>query len=206
MLFWFEITCETRCRFLIAEGSNKSLREAEEVLEKYEIKNVAHRNNLHLIDIFTLQAILFYKQDKIEKAFMTLEKALILAEPSEFILPFLELGNLMVNLINMLPKRISHKTNIENALHCIKTARKSINRDLKDQGSEIVLSHNVISFTPREMAVLKYVSIGMRNKEIAAALFVSDDTVKKHLYNMFQKLSVKNRLSLVSKAAELGLI
>lgn len=206
VLFWFEITCETRCRFLIAEGSNKNLREAEKLLEKYEIKNVAHQNKLHLIDIFSLQAILFYKQNKIEKAFMILEKALILAEPSEFILPFIELGNVMANLINMLPKKIKRKTNIENVLHSIKVARKSLNHDLEGQESEIVLSHNLNSFTPRELAVLKYVSLGMRNKEIAAALFVSDDTVKKHLYNMFQKLSVKNRLSLVSKAGELGLI
>jgi DNA-binding NarL/FixJ family response regulator len=54
--------------------------------------------------------------------------------------------------------------------------------------------------------VLEYVANGLRNKEIALKLFISDDTVKKHLYNMFQKLSVKNRFGLVSKARELGLI
>jgi DNA-binding NarL/FixJ family response regulator len=69
-----------------------------------------------------------------------------------------------------------------------------------------MLNYNLKLFTPRELVVLQYLSNGMRNKEIATALFVSDDTIKKHLYNMFQKLSVKNRLSLVSKARELGLI
>jgi len=206
VLFWFEITCETRCRLLIAEGSNRNLREAEKLLRKYEIKNDTNRNSLHLINILALQAILYYKQDKIEKAFTTLEKSLTLADASEFILPFLELGPVMAYLIKMLPNKVKQKTNIENVLHIIMIASRSISQNLKVQESQKELNHNIKSFTPRELSVLKYVSSGMRNKEIAAKLFVSDDTVKKHLYNMFQKLSVKNRLSLVSKARELGLI
>ena len=91
-------------------------------------------------------------------------------------------------------------------LNSIEAASRSVDHDLKDRKRGTALTHNLKSFTPRELAVLKYVSRGMRNKEIATVLFVSDDTVKKHLYNMFQKLSVKNRLSLVSKARELELI
>ncbi len=205
-LFWFEITCATRCRLLIADGSNKNLKEAETLLAKLEEKNVKLQNSLHLIDILALQAILYYKQNKFEKAFKTLENSLALAESSEFVMPFLELGSDMTNLINTLPKKIKRKTNIENILNCIEVVKKSIKHDLKDGKAEMEITDNVKSFTPRELAVLKYVSKGMRNKEIADLLFVSDDTVKKHLYNMFQKLSVQNRLSLVSKAGELGLI
>ena len=112
----------------------------------------------------------------------------------------------MTSLIKLLPSKIKQKSSIENILNRIKDAGKSIHQELERKEGGIAPQHDSKSLTPRELAVLEYLSSGMRNKEIALALFVSDDTVKKHLYNMFQKLSVKNRLSLVSKARELGLI
>ena len=112
----------------------------------------------------------------------------------------------MKSLITLLPKKIKQKNNIEKILNRIDSVRMEGNYDLKNHKSVGGGNSKTMSFTPRELAVLKYLSSGMRNKEIANSLFVSDDTVKKHLYNMFQKLSVKNRLSLVSKAKELGII
>ena len=205
-LFWFEITCLTQCRMLIANGSSKDLREAEELLKKFEIKSKAHQNTLHLIDIFALKAGLYYKQERIDKAVILLEKSLAMAESSEFVFPFIELGAIMKSLITLLPKKIKQKNNIEKILNRIDSVRMEGNYDLKNHKSVGGGNSKTMSFTPRELAVLKYLSSGMRNKEIANSLFVSDDTVKKHLYNMFQKLSVKNRLSLVSKAKELGII
>jgi DNA-binding NarL/FixJ family response regulator len=52
--------------------------------------------------------------------------------------------------------------------------------------------------------VLEHVNKGFTNKEIASNLFRSEETIKKHIYNMFQKLNVKNRTSLLSKVKELG--
>ncbi|MBN1939007.1 MAG: helix-turn-helix transcriptional regulator [Candidatus Aminicenantes bacterium] len=48
----------------------------------------------------------------------------------------------------------------------------------------------------RETQILASVMRGRLNKEIAAELFVSPDTVKKHLYNIFKKTSVRSRLQL----------
>ena len=47
---------------------------------------------------------------------------------------------------------------------------------------------------------------GLRNQEIASKLFNSEKTIKAHIYNMFQKMNVKNRLSLVTKAKEEGIL
>ncbi|WP_297708079.1 LuxR C-terminal-related transcriptional regulator [uncultured Eudoraea sp.] len=58
----------------------------------------------------------------------------------------------------------------------------------------------------REKEVLELVAQGLRNKEIADKLFISTDTIKKHLYNSFQKLHVSTRLKLVHKAKQLGLL
>jgi len=58
----------------------------------------------------------------------------------------------------------------------------------------------------REIEILEYVAEGLRNKEIATKTFVSSETVKKHLYNISKKLDVSNRINLVAKAKELGVI
>ena len=54
--------------------------------------------------------------------------------------------------------------------------------------------------TPREAEVLALVSKGASNKEIATALFVSENTVKTHMRNMMDKLHLANR----SQAAAYG--
>lgn len=58
----------------------------------------------------------------------------------------------------------------------------------------------------RELEVLEHVAQGNSNKEIAETLFVSENTIKKHLGNIFAKLEVSRRTQAVSRARELGVI
>ncbi len=60
--------------------------------------------------------------------------------------------------------------------------------------------------TTRELEVLRLLARGLRNKEIAARLFVSERTVNFHLANIYQKLNVSGRTEALSKALEQGLI
>lgn len=62
------------------------------------------------------------------------------------------------------------------------------------------------ALTPREQEVLRLLARGLRNKEIAARLFVSERTVNFHLANIYQKLNVSGRTEALSKALEQGLI
>ncbi|MCP2239867.1 DNA-binding NarL/FixJ family response regulator [Thermoanaerobacterium thermosaccharolyticum] len=47
--------------------------------------------------------------------------------------------------------------------------------------------------TDREMQILSLIAEGYSNKEIADKLFLSEKTVKNHVYNIFRKLDVKDR-------------
>ncbi|MEO8257486.1 MAG: response regulator transcription factor [Acidobacteriota bacterium] len=58
----------------------------------------------------------------------------------------------------------------------------------------------------REGQVLALVAEGMRNKEIAAALGISGDTVGMHVKNMYIKLDVHDRTAAVAKAIRRGII
>lgn len=58
--------------------------------------------------------------------------------------------------------------------------------------------------TPREMELLLLAAGGLRNREIANQLFISEGTVKVHLHKIFDKLQVKNRVGLSLLAREYG--
>ena len=58
----------------------------------------------------------------------------------------------------------------------------------------------------RELDALKLIAKDLSNQEIADKLFISLNTVKTHLKNVFLKLEVDNRSKAVDKAKELGII
>jgi DNA-binding NarL/FixJ family response regulator len=58
----------------------------------------------------------------------------------------------------------------------------------------------------RERQILKLVSSGASNKEIANALIITEGTVKNHLTNILGKLGVRDRTQAALKAKELGLL
>lgn len=55
-----------------------------------------------------------------------------------------------------------------------------------------------IPLTEREYEILNELRYGASNIDIARALFISENTVRTHLYNIFRKLNVKNRTQAVS--------
>jgi len=59
------------------------------------------------------------------------------------------------------------------------------------------------SLTPRERELIDLVRQGLRNRDIAAELGVTEGTVKVYLHGIFEKLGVDNRTELAMRAAEL---
>ncbi len=51
----------------------------------------------------------------------------------------------------------------------------------------------------REQEILNYLAKGYRYKEIAAMLFVSIETVRKHIHNIYEKLQVNSRTDALNK-------
>lgn len=60
--------------------------------------------------------------------------------------------------------------------------------------------------TPREKEILLEVARGLTNRDVAAALGVSEHTVKNHLKNILQKLHLGNRVQLTRYAYEQGIV
>lgn len=63
-----------------------------------------------------------------------------------------------------------------------------------------------LGITPRELEILEAMAAGLSNREIAAKLFVSENTVKTHAARLFDKLSAQRRTQAVQRAKEARLI
>jgi ATP/maltotriose-dependent transcriptional regulator MalT len=59
--------------------------------------------------------------------------------------------------------------------------------------------------TARENLMVELLLAGLRNREIAARLSMSEATVKWHLYNLYSKLGVNNRTAAIHRARSFGL-
>jgi DNA-binding NarL/FixJ family response regulator len=59
--------------------------------------------------------------------------------------------------------------------------------------------------TPRELEVLSLIARGLRNREIAGRLVISERTVGNHISNIFSKLQVADRAQAIVRARQAGL-
>ena len=89
------------------------------------------------------------------------------------------------------------------AIRAVAAGRKYIPEDIAQ-----ILSENLgqEDLTPSEANVLRMIVGGMSNKEIAFALDVSENTVKTHVKNIFDKIGVSDRTSAATTAIKRGLV
>jgi len=62
--------------------------------------------------------------------------------------------------------------------------------------------HDVCGLTDREIEILRTMALGLKNREIADKLFISEKTVKTHVNRIFKKLGVNNRTKAILAAME----
>jgi DNA-binding NarL/FixJ family response regulator len=68
------------------------------------------------------------------------------------------------------------------------------------------LAANLSCLTPRELEILTLVGTGRTNPQIAADLFISENTVKTHVARVFDKLGIHERVQAVIIAYDTGLV
>ncbi|HDU4714679.1 TPA: transcriptional regulator CsgD [Klebsiella aerogenes] len=82
------------------------------------------------------------------------------------------------------------------------TAELSVMHPALYSADQVTVPTENSPLTERECEILNELRCGATNMDIARALFISENTVRTHLYNVFRKLSVKNRTQAVSWANE----
>jgi len=206
MSVFVEIPRITFCRVLIAEGTNDTLNEAIIKLNGYYDDNDQVCNTYQKIGIKLLLAVAYHKLGKKTTAIENLTACIEMGSLGNWIFPFIEYDETMMELLPLVLSNSKNNTryikNILQALEKNNGFRKSASIS-KDDKKAVSISKNL---SMRENEILLLVSEGMRNKEIAHKLFVSEGTIKKHLYNMGQKFDTNSRVDLLNKARTLELI
>src|SRR5271155_5417319 len=88
------------------------------------------------------------------------------------------------------------RESVSNLVQYLRTLMQSTNEETKQKK---------FGLTPRELEIVSAVVAGYANKEIAEYFKISEDTVKHHLSNIFDKLGVSTRLELALFAVNQGL-
>ena len=73
---------------------------------------------------------------------------------------------------------------------------------VNQSGQHRYINYEQTGITQRESEILNKLRMGASNHEIAQLLFISENTVKTHLYILFKKIAVKNRTQAVTWANE----
>ena len=76
--------------------------------------------------------------------------------------------------------------------------------DLEERAGSLSKSNPFDTLLPRERKLVTLVARGLRNREIADDLGVTEGTVKVYLHAIFEKLGVSSRTELAIRAAEEG--
>lgn len=89
-------------------------------------------------------------------------------------------------------------------LEAVQSGRSWIDPELRERIAELTKAAPAErpTLAPRERELIKCVRQGLRNREIAKQLGVTEGTVKVYLHNVFDKLGVKNRTELAIRADE----
>jgi two-component system nitrate/nitrite response regulator NarL len=89
-------------------------------------------------------------------------------------------------------------------LDAVSAGRSWIDPELQLRAEELAETFrgDRVPLAPRERQLIRYVRRGLRNREIAKELGVTEGTVKVYLHAVFEKLGVKNRTELAIRADE----
>ena len=113
--------------------------------------------------------------------------------------------------VNAIVLKDEAEENLLDALRKVESGQRSVPERLLQRALDLSLTGGnadpLSSLAPRERQIAAHVGRGLRNKEIADALAMSEGTVKVYLHTIYQKLGIKNRteLALIAhKAGEAG--
>lgn len=180
---------------------------AEAMLNQFLTKYPDGFPNESSLDARLMLAQALFTQNKMNQARRVLAEAVQSAAPEGFIRPFLDYGRPLVPLMAMMVQTQSLTAESERFACEVLQLLGHSERDsymLPDENLKSLAT--AASITTREQEVLKLLSQGCSNREIALALCVSIGTVKTHLANIYGKLNVASRVQAVAEARSLNLI
>ena len=194
-------------KILLAQDTPASREQAAEELSRLHAFVTATHNTRFTIEVLALEALLHHAQGNEQGALAALEQAVTLAQPGGFVRVFVDLGPNMAALLGRLAARgVAGITRdyVDQILRAFAAERAS--PPPQPVKSLIAQPAMIEPLTRREQEILELLAQRMTAKEIAQKLVVSDQTVKRHRANIYQKLGVHTRRDAIAAAVALGIL
>jgi LuxR family maltose regulon positive regulatory protein len=160
------------------------------------------------IKLLALDALLKSELDMREAAQLALSQALQLAEAGPYVRVFVEEGPLLHRLLHaqyLAGEALPGDARAGAARQFLRSVLEAAGIDLAQPGAGN-LQVPMPALTSRELQILRYLAAGVSNREIAERIYVSENTVKFHLKNIYSKLAVGTRIQAISAARHFGLL
>ncbi|HSV71284.1 MAG TPA: LuxR C-terminal-related transcriptional regulator [Methylibium sp.] len=161
------------------------------------------------IKLGVFEALLQHHKGSPNGAQRSLRRALQLARDGRFVRCFLDEGDVVVQMLREAYQLIL-QTSEHGAPADADPDREYIEQLLAASGTDLgrprQRTHLADPLSEREKEMLQFLANGVSNKEIAARLFISENTVKFHLKNIYSKLGVGSRLQAINAARALRLV
>jgi LuxR family maltose regulon positive regulatory protein len=138
-----------------------------------------------------------------EQALGFLTQALAWAEPENYVRTFVDAGEQMKVLLHMVAEQGLAREYVNRLLAAFEPSSRVPPRT---KPKTIQFKTLIEPLSDRELQVLRLLASDQTNPEIANALYISVNTVKTHLKNIYGKLGVSSRRQATAKARELGLL
>ncbi|MEA3335178.1 MAG: LuxR C-terminal-related transcriptional regulator [Chloroflexota bacterium] len=163
-----------------------------------------------LLEIGAMETLLHAARGEKGAALITLRETVSLGEAGGALRVFVDAGRGLRSYLRQLLDEGFARDYVRQILHTFDTPTLEAPKpalapvlDVESQGHARALDGLL---TNREVDVLLLVEQRLTNKEIAARLAISPDTVKKHTISVHRKLGVKNRRQAVARARALGIL
>jgi LuxR family maltose regulon positive regulatory protein len=184
-----------QARALLAQGKRAAA--AQQLEGLYETASGLGWN-VYLPQVRAVQALAAATPDQ---ALELLAGALTLAEPEGYVRTFLDLGEPMAVLLDQALARNIAPVYVRRLLRAFAAASQP-----RQDNLAISLTGLVEGLTQREIEVLRLLAGSLTNQEIAEKLYVSENTVKTHLANIYGKLGARDRREAITRARSAGLL
>ncbi|MGD8750084.1 MAG: LuxR C-terminal-related transcriptional regulator [Anaerolineales bacterium] len=188
--------CRAWMRSLL-EMSEGSYEEAERTLRRQEVLEQQDRGSTTHGSTRLMLARLYWQQNRQVEALD--ELAAVLAYHKQLGIPFTILveGQSVVPLLRRAVEEGIYESYAASLLEML---------GADDEPRPVEVPYTGETLTPREVEVLKQITLGVSNRTIAERLVITESTVKTHIYHIFAKLDVSSRTEAAARVRELGML
>ena len=197
-LFVFEPEYIALARILLAQGQ---LSEASDLLKRLRSAAEVGGRYLRVVELCLLQALTAQSDGESSLAMAYLTQAIEFAAGRGILRTFVDEGPAVARLLYEAVKREIEPEFVQRLIAAFPAESPEPARATKFETNEWVEP-----LTDRELEILQRIAEGLTNRKIGSRLYLSANTVKAHLRNVYGKLNVNNRTQAVNRARALGLI